>query len=148
MSKEVVKLLGEIGALPMSFVGDRCQYASIPSWMMKDHESTGSTCLHFAPKHDSQRKALAQPEFQEALDLIMRGFSLLATAKERAIARIVREQCAIEHDMTVDREVAPVQARNAELRDATESLLGAIQGGDLENAKKKAYAALAPREDA
>ena len=144
MDKEIVKLLGEIGALPGTYVGDRCQYASIPSWMMKDHIGD---CLHFSPKHDSQRKAVAQPEFQEALDLIQRGFAALATAKERAIERIVRSQCRIEHDLTVEMEVEPLQAHNAELRDATESLLGAIQGGDIESAKKKAYAALAPRED-
>lgn len=145
MNKKV-KLLGEIGALPGSFVdNDRCSYASIPSWMLKDH---AGDCLYFAPKLDSQKDAVREPEFQEALGLIKRGFTLLATAKERAIERIINEERRIEHEQTIDEEVAPVQARNADLRGAVESLLGAIQGGDIESAKKKAYAALAPRGDA
>lgn len=145
MDKKIVKLLGEIGALPGSYIDNtHGSYASIPSWMKQ--QASGS--IHFKPENESQRNAVSQPEFQEALDTILDGFRLLSTAKERAIERIINEQRNIEHEQTVDEEVAPVQARNAELRDAVESLLGAIQGGDLESAKMKAYAALAPREEA
>lgn len=140
MDQKTVKLLAEIGALPGSYVGDG--YARIPDWMQKDHRHAGD-CIHFSPHHGSHKDAAAQPEFQEALDLIKRGFTLLATAKDRAIERIVNMEREDERALIIHDEINPLAGRNGDLRAALEGLLGAISGGDLESAKQTAYNALA-----
>ena len=144
MDKKTVKLLGEIGAMPGSYIDNtHGTYASIPSWMKRT-----SDCIYFKPENGGHREVLEQPEFQEALDTIRDGFRLLSTAKERAIERIINDEKEEERACVIANEMDPLAKHADNLRDAVESLLGAIQGGDLESAKRKAYAALAPREDA